>query len=128
MSKRKGVVHIHSSQNNTIIHITDVTGAETMSRYSGGMVVDQDRDKSSPFAAMQAARKASEEAKNKGVEKVDIKVRAPGGHKSKSPGPGAQPAIRAIARTGMQIGKIEDITPVPHDSTRRAGGKRGKRV
>ncbi|MFP4115878.1 MAG: 30S ribosomal protein S11 [Candidatus Aenigmatarchaeota archaeon] len=126
--QKKGIVHIHSSQNNTIVHITDVTGAETMSRYTGGMVVDQDRDKGTPFAAMQAARKAAEESKDKGIEKVDIKVRAPGGHKSKSPGSGAQPAIRAIARTGMQIGKIEDITPVPHDSTRRPGGKRGKRV
>ncbi|MFP4116644.1 MAG: 30S ribosomal protein S11 [Candidatus Aenigmatarchaeota archaeon] len=128
MSQRKGLARIHSSENNTIIHITDMSGAETISRYSGGMAVDQDRDKGEPFAAMQAAKKAAKEAKEKGIDKVDIKVRAPGGHGSKSPGPGAQPAIRAIARAGMKIGKIEDITPVPHDSTRRPGGKRGKRV
>lgn len=128
MTKKKGLARIHSSENNTIIHITDLTGAETISRYSGGMVTEQDRDKGEPFAAMQAAKKAAKEANEKGIDKVDIKVRAPGGHSSKSPGPGAQPAIRAIARTGMQIGKIEDITPVPHDSTKRPGGKRGKRV
>lgn len=128
MAKRKGLAHIHSSENNTIVHITDLSGAETISRYSGGMATDKDRDKGTPFAAMLAAKKASKEAQEKGIDKVDIKVRAPGGHGSKSPGPGAQPAIRAIARTGMKIGKIEDITPIPHDSTRRPGGKRGKRV
>lgn len=128
MTEKAGVAHIYSSENNTIIHITDLTGGETISRYTGGMVTDKDRDKGTPFVAMQAASKAAEEAKDKGVNKVNIKVRAPGGHGSKSPGSGAQPAIRAIARAGMQIGKIEDITPIPHDSTRRPGGKRGKRV
>lgn len=128
MAEKIGVTHIYSSENNTIVHITDITGSETISRYTGGMITDKDRDKGSPFVAMQAARSAAEEAKEKGINKVNIKVRAPGGHGSKSPGSGAQPAIRAIARAGMQIGKIEDITPVPHDSTRRPGGKRGKRV
>lgn len=128
MAEKVGVAHIHSSENNTIVHITDLTGGETISRYSGGMITEKDRDKGSPFVAMQAARKAAEEALEGGIEKVNIKVRAPGGHGSKSPGSGAQPAIRAIARAGIQIGKIEDITPIPHDSTRRPGGKRGKRV
>jgi ribosomal protein S11 len=59
---------------------------------------------------------------------VHIKVRAIGGHGSKSPGPGAQPAIRALARAGLKIGMIEDITPIPHDTTRRPGGRRGRRV
>ncbi|KXB06651.1 30S ribosomal protein S11 [candidate division MSBL1 archaeon SCGC-AAA382A20] len=128
MVEKVGLARIYSSENNTIIHITDITGGETISRYSGGMITEKDRDKGTPFVAMQAARKAAEEAMDKGVKKVNIKVRAPGGHGSKSPGAGAQPAIRAIARAGMQIGKIEDITPIPHDSTRRPGGKRGKRV
>jgi small subunit ribosomal protein S11 len=128
MAQKVGVAHIYSSENNTVVHITDITGAETISRYTGGMITDKDRDKGTPFIAMQAARKAAEEAMEKGVNKVNIKVRAPGGHESKNPGPGAQPAIRAIARSGMRIGKIEDITPIPHDSTRRPGGKRGKRV
>lgn len=79
-----GVAHIYSSYNNTIIHITDLTGAETISRWSGGMVVKADRDEPSPYAAMIAARRAAEEAMEKGITGVHIKVRAPGGSKSKS--------------------------------------------
>ncbi|MFB6089093.1 MAG: 30S ribosomal protein S11 [Candidatus Aenigmatarchaeota archaeon] len=125
---RWGIAHIYSSDNNTIIHITDLTGSETIARCSGGMVTNRDKDKGSPFSAMQAAKRASKEAQNKGVNGVHIKVRAPGGHKSKSPGQGAQPAIRAIARSGMRIGEIEDVTPSPHDSTKKPGGRRGRRL
>jgi small subunit ribosomal protein S11 len=123
-----GVAHIYSSYNNTIIHITDLTGAETISRWSGGMVVKADRDEPSPYAAMIAARRAAEEAMEKGFTGVHIKVRAPGGSKSKSPGPGAQAAIRALARAGLRIGRVEDVTPIPHDGTRPKGGRRGRRV
>ncbi len=123
-----GVAHIYSSFNNTIIHITDLTGAETISRASGGMVVKADREESSPYAAMRAATKAAEEAMEKGIVGVHIKVRAPGGSESKIPGPGAQATIRALARAGMKIGRIEDATPIPHDGTRKAGGRRGRRV
>ncbi|WP_297519158.1 30S ribosomal protein S11 [Thermococcus sp.] len=123
-----GVAHIYSSYNNTIIHITDLTGAETVSRWSGGMVVKADRDEPSPYAAMIAARRAAEEAMEKGFTGVHIKVRAPGGSKSKSPGPGAQAAIRALARAGLRIGRVEDATPIPHDGTRPKGGRRGRRV
>ncbi|MBP1911911.1 30S ribosomal protein S11 [Thermococcus stetteri] len=123
-----GVAHIYSSYNNTIIHITDLTGAETISRWSGGMVVKADRDEPSPYAAMIAARRAAEEAMEKGITGVHIKVRAPGGSKSKSPGPGAQAAIRALARAGLRIGRVEDVTPIPHDGTRPKGGRRGRRV
>jgi small subunit ribosomal protein S11 len=77
---------------------------------------------------MQAASKAAQTAKDKGITSVHIKVRAPGGHFQKTPGPGAQAAIRAIARSGLRIGRIEDVTPIPHDGTRRPGGRRGRRV
>ncbi len=123
-----GIANIFSSVNNTIIHITDITGAETISRYSGGMMTDKDREGGSPFPAMQAARKASEEALGKGITGVHIRVRAWGGTKSKSPGPGAQPAIRAIARAGLRIGMIEDVTPIIHGRMRPKGGRRGRRV
>ncbi len=127
MSK-KGVVHIYSSFNNTIIHITDATGAETISRITSGMATDKGRLQGSAFPAMKAADQASEEAIEKGLEKVDIRVRAPGGQKSKIPGKGAQPAIRAISRSDLEVGKIEDVTPIPHDGVRKKGGKRGRRV
>ncbi|RLF81570.1 30S ribosomal protein S11 [Thermococci archaeon] len=123
-----GIAHIYASYNNTIIHITDLTGAETISKWSGGMVVKADRDESSPYAAMIAARRAAEEAMEKGINGVHIKVRAPGGSRSKNPGPGAQAAIRALARAGLRIGRVEDATPIPHDGTRAKGGRRGRRV
>jgi small subunit ribosomal protein S11 len=131
MSRKKekwAVVNIYSSYNNTIVHVTDLSGAETIARYSGGMFVKADRYESSPYAAMQAAFSAAQTAKDKGINGVHIKVRAPGGHGLKSPGPGAQPAIRALARSGLRIGRIEEVTPIPHDGTRRPGGRRGRRV
>lgn len=63
-----------------------------------------------------------------GINAVHIKLRGRGGVESKTPGPGAQAAIRAIARNGIKIGRIEDVTPIPTDSTRRGGGRRGRRL
>ena len=123
-----GIAHIYSSKNNTIVHITDITGAETIARVSGGMVTKNDREKGNPFPAMKAAKKAAEEAKANGITKLNIRVRGPGGHKSKSPSRGAQPAIRALVRAGFKIGEIEDVTPIPHDTTRKKGGRRGRRL
>lgn len=123
-----GVAHIYSSYNDTIVHITDITGAETIARVSGGMIVRADRDESSPYAAMQAAFRAARAAMDREITRVNIKVRAPGGHGPKTPGPGAQAAIRALARAGLRIGRIEEVTPMPHDGTRRPGGRRGRRV
>ncbi|KAK3203214.1 hypothetical protein GRF29_112g523415 [Pseudopithomyces chartarum] len=98
-----GVARIFASFNDTFVHITDLSGRETISRVTGGMKVKADRDESSPYAAMLAA------------QDVD-------------PGPGAQSALRALARAGMRIGRIEDVTPTPSDSTRRKGGRRGRRL
>ncbi|ATZ60747.2 MAG: 30S ribosomal protein S11 [Methanosarcinales archaeon Met12] len=123
-----GIAHIYASFNNTIITITDLTGAETISKSSGGRVVKADRDESSPYAAMQMAMNVAEQAKDRGIVGVHIYVRAPGGNKQRSPGPGAQAAIRALARAGLRIGRIEDVTPIPHDGTKPAGGRRGRRV
>ena len=123
-----GIAHIYSSYNNTIIHITDLTGAETVALSSGGQHVTADRYESSPFAAMKASGSVVGAAKTKGFTALHIKVRAVGGVGSRVPGPGAQAAIRALARGGFKIGRIDDVTPIPHDTTRRKGGKRGRRV
>ncbi len=123
-----GVANIYASFNNTIITITDLTGAETIAKISGGMVVKAARDESSPYTAMQMAGQIAEQAMSKGILGVHVKVRAPGGNKQRSPGPGAQAAIRALARAGLKIGRIEDVTPIPHDGTKPSGGKRGRRV
>ena len=128
VEEKWGIAHIYSSYNNTIIHITDLTGGETVAISSGGCHVNADRYESSPFAAMKAANVVTESAKSKGFTALHIKVRAVGGVGSRVPGPGAQAAIRALARGGFRIGKIDDVTPIPHDTTRKKGGKRGRRV
>ncbi len=123
-----GVAHIYSSFNDTIVHITDVTGAETLARFSGGMFVDADRLEGSPYAALKAAMAAAKEAKKKGITHLIVKVRAPGGIKSRIPGPGATAAIRGLSRSGLILIRVEDVTPIPHDGCRRPHGRRGRRV
>ncbi len=126
---RWGVAHIYASKTDTIVHITDITGSETIAVASGGMMVKADRLEGSPTAAMMAAKRAAETALEKGIEGVHVKVKAPGGHNGpSSPGQGAQPAIRALSRMGLKIGIIEDVTPIPHGGCRKKGGKRGRRV
>ena len=122
------IVHIFSSYNNTLVTATDLSGAETFAKCSGGMVVKADRNESSPYAAMQCGFRIANDLKDKNIRGIHIKVRAPGGNKAQTPGPGAQAAIRAIARSGLQITRIEEVTPIPHDSTRQKGGRRGRRV
>lgn len=70
----------------------------------------------------------AEKCKLLGITALHIKLRATGGNRTKTPGPGAQSALRALARSGMKIGRIEDVTPIPSDSTRRKGGRRGRRL
>jgi small subunit ribosomal protein S14e len=90
--------------------------------------VKADRDEASPYAAMLAAQDCAVRCKELGISALHIKMRATGGNKTKTPGPGAQSALRALARAGMKIGRIEDVTPIPTDSTRRKGGRRGRRL
>jgi len=92
------------------------------------MMVTSDREESSPYAAMMAAGEVAKKLKEIGVNAVHIKLRAKGGTDTKTPGPGAQSAIRALARTDLKIGRIEDVTPIATDSTRRSGGRRGRRL
>jgi small subunit ribosomal protein S11 len=113
-----GVAHVHASFNNTVITITDQTGAETIAKSSGGTVVKQNRDEASPYAAMQMAETVAQEVLDAGIEGVHVRVRGPGGNRQQNPGPGAQATIRALARAGLEIGRIEDVTPIPHDGCR----------
>jgi small subunit ribosomal protein S11 len=126
--RREGIAHIYSSPNNIIITITDLTGAETIARCSGGMVVKAAREEGSPYAAMRAVQRAIEIAKSKGIDSLEIRIRGPGGSGSKTPGPGAQAAVRALVRGGMQVKRIEDITPVAHGGQKKKGGRRGRRI
>ncbi|CAN1133008.1 40S ribosomal protein S14-2, partial [Linum perenne] len=117
-----GVAHIFASFNDTFIHVTDISGRETLVRIIGGMKVKADRDESSPYAAMLAAQDEL------GITALHIKLRATRGNKTKTPGLGAQSALRALAHSGMKIGRIADVTPIPTYSTHRKGGRRGRRL
>lgn len=112
-----GICHILSTYNDTLILISDITGAETISKKSGGMFVKADRQEPSPFAAMRASYAAAEEARSKGYTGLHVRVRARGGNKSRTPGPGVQACLRALVRSGMRIGRIDDVTPLPHDGS-----------
>ncbi|AQK66325.1 40S ribosomal protein S14 [Zea mays] len=113
-----GVAHIFASFNDTFIVSSEGN--------TGAMKVKADRDESLPYAAMLAAQDAAQRCKELGITALNIKLRAIGGNKIKTPGPGAQSALRALARSGMKIGRIENVTPVPTDSIRRKGGRKGK--
>lgn len=129
VNTRWGIAHVYASYNNIIIHITDISGSETLALASGGQMVRSDRLESSPTTAMAAAKKAAELAIDKGINGIHVKIKAPGGHNGPmNPGPGAQAAVRALSRRGLRIGLIEDVTPIPHGGCRKKGGRRGRRV
>ena len=104
-----GVVHIKSSFNNTIVSITDPTGA-VISWASAGQVGFKGSRKSTPFAAQLAAEAAARRAMEHGMRKVDVFV--------KGPGSGRETAIRSIQNAGIEVTGIKDVTPVPHNGCR----------
>ena len=128
MSDRRAVVHIFSSYNNVLMTATDLTGAETITTCSGGPVVKTASDSGGQFAATRAAERLADALREKEFTQLIIKYRAPGGNKANTTGPGAQAAIRALTRAGMTITRIEDVTPIAHDGTKKKGGRRGRRV
>jgi small subunit ribosomal protein S11 len=125
---RWGVAHIFASFNNIIITVTDLTGAETIAQCSGGMVTKSAKDEGAPYTAMKVAQTVADAVREKGIDKVNVRIRGQGGNKAATPGRGAQAAIRALVRSGLRIGKIEDVTPIPHDGCRKKGGRRGRRI
>merc|ERR1712071_216991 len=121
-----GVAYIKTTKNDTIIHITDMSGCETVAKVSGGMKVKAHRDESSPYAATLAAQDAAAKAIERGINAVHIKLRAKGGNGSKIHGPGGQSALRALINSGLRLGRVDDVTGYPTDSTRKRGGRRGR--
>jgi len=127
MASKNGIVHIYASHNDTIIILTDITGAETIAKCSGGMVVKAQHKEASPYASMKVAEIVGQKAREKGITEVDVKVRGQGGLRSKSPGPGAEAAIRMLTRMGIRIKAIDNVTPIPHDGCRKKKRDRGKK-
>ncbi len=128
MTERWAVAHIFASHNNLIITVTDPTGAETIAKCSGGMVVRAQREESRPHAAMLAANQVAETLKERGIKQVQVRLRGAGGKRGGNPGPGTQAAIRSLTRAGILITRIDDVTPIPHDGGKPKGGRRGRRV
>src|SRR3989338_8814804 len=124
---KTGIIHIYASHNDTIILLTDITGAETLAKCSGGMVVKAQHKESSPYAAMKVAETVAQKAREKGVTEVEVRVRGHGGLRSKSPGQGAEAAIRMLTRMGVRIKTINNVTPIPHDGCRKKKRDRGKK-
>lgn len=124
-----GIAHILATKNNTIVTITDASGAETISKKAGGMFAERDCDKPTPWIALLVGWNAAIEARASGISRVIVRVRGRGGNRSPQPNNrAAAAAIKALVRAGLKIISIEDVTPIPHDSIRRPGGRRGRRV
>ncbi len=104
-----GEAHIKSTFNNTIVTITDPSGA-VISWASSGQVGYKGSRKSTPFAAQLAAEAAARKAQEHGMRKVDVKV--------KGPGSGRETAIRSLQATGLEVGSIQDVTPQAHNGCR----------
>ena len=110
-----GQAHIKSTFNNTIVSITDPTGA-VISWASAGQVGFKGSRKSTPYAAQRAAEAAARRAQEHGLKKVDVFV--------KGPGSGRETAIRSLTATGLEVGSIQDVTPQAHNGTRPAKRRR----
>ena len=115
-SYTRGVAHIHSTFNNTIVTITDVQG-NVIAWSSAGALGYKGAKKSTPFAAQLAAEAAAKTAFDQGLRQVDVEV--------KGPGAGRESAVRALAATGLQVLSIEDTTPIPHNGCRPPKRPRG---
>ena len=105
----KGVVHIFSSFNNTIVTISDPKG-QTVCWSSSGANGFAGSKKSTPFAAQVASEKAAKKAMEFGMKEVEVFIKGPGG--------GRESAIRALQLAGLNVSSITDITPVPHNGCR----------
>jgi small subunit ribosomal protein S11 len=105
----RGIAHIQSTFNNTIVTITDTAG-DTLCSASGGTVNFKGSRKSTPFAAQRAAEECAAKAAKFGVREVDVRV--------KGPGAGRESAVTALQANGLTVKAIEDVTPLPHNGCR----------
>lgn len=105
----RGVAHIKSTFNNTIVTLTDTAGNAIAWASAGGLGFKGSR-KSTPFAAQMAADTASKAAMEHGLKTVEVYV--------KGPGAGREAAIRALSTAGLDVSMIKDVTPIPHNGCR----------
>ena len=127
--KRKGkeleaIVNIYTSFNNTIAHVTDMSG-RTIAKVTGGMVTKHGRLKANPTIAMFIAKRIAETLKELGVKSFYVRIRAK--TRSPAPGPGAHAIIKSLTREGFKILNILDTTRFPRGGPKKKGGRRGRR-
>ena len=121
----EAVVNIYTSLNNTLVHVTDMSG-KTLSKVTGGMVTKHDRLKANPTIAMFVAKRISENIKDFNVKSVYVRIRAK--TRNPAPGPGANTIIKTLSREGFKILNILDVTRIPRGGPKKKGGRRGRRV
>lgn len=128
--KKKGpeleaIVHIYTSFNNTIVHVTDMSG-KTLSKVTGGMATKHDRLKANPTIAMFIAKRVAEEISPLGIKSLYVRIRSK--TNSQSLGPGAYAVIKSLSRSGFKVVNILDVTRIPRGGPKKKGGRRGRRV
>jgi small subunit ribosomal protein S11 len=121
----EAVMNIYTSFNNTLVHVTDMSG-RTISKVTGGMVTKQSRLKANPTIGMFIEKRIAEELKEKGITALDVRIRAK--TRNPAPGPGANAIIKSLTRDGFKITNILDMTRSPRGGPKVSGGRRGRRV
>ena len=120
----EAIVNIYTSFNNTIAHVTDMSG-KTLAKVTGGQVTKHDRLKANPTIAMFIAKRISEIIKEMGINSLYIRIRAKTGNPA--PGPGAHAIIKSLSRDGFKILNILDTTRTARGGPKKKGGRRGRR-
>ena len=123
--KAEAVVNIYTSFNNTLVHVTDMSG-KTLAKVTGGMVTKHGRLKANPTIAMFIAKRIAEQLKELGVGSLYFRIRAK--TRNPAPGPGANAIIKSLSREGFKILNILDTTRIPRGGPKKKGGRRGRRV
>lgn len=121
----EAVVNVYTSFNNTIVHVTDMSG-RTIAKVTGGMITKHDRLKANPTIAMFIAKRVAENVKDLGIKSLYVRIRAK--TRNPAPGPGAHAIIKSLSREGFKIINILDTTRMPRGGPKKQGGRRGRRV
>jgi ribosomal protein S11 len=120
----EAVIHIYASYNNTIVHVTDMSG-RTVAKVTGGMVTKHGRLKANPTIAMFISKRISEKMKEFGITSLYVRIRGKTGNPS--PGPGSNAIIKSLSREGFKILNILEVTRSARGGPKKKGGRRGRR-
>ena len=120
----EAVVNIYTSFNNTLVHVTDMSG-KTITKITGGVITKHDRLKANPTIAMFIAKRITENIKDLGIKSLYVRIRAK--TRNPAPGPGAHAIIKSLSREGFRILNILDTTRMPRGGPKKKGGRRGRR-